>query len=87
MGNALTASEADAANYPFCAIAPYAGIVPLPDERFRRIEQHSKTEKVILTGVVIGGLRAGASQGEGARNKYLANVRVVMTVRCREIET
>ncbi len=35
--NALTASKAAAANYPFCTIDPNVGIVPVPDERMDRI--------------------------------------------------
>ena len=36
--NALTNStSAQAANYPFCTIEPNEGIVPVPDDRLRRI--------------------------------------------------
>ena len=31
--NALTASQAEAANYPFCTIEPNLGRVPVPDPR------------------------------------------------------
>src|ERR1044071_718757 len=87
--NALTAGKADAANYPFCTIDPNIGIVPVPDERLQRIEHHIKTQKVIpavVEIVDIAGLVAGASQGEGLGNKFLANIRetnaVLMMVRC-----
>ena len=89
MFNALTAGKAEAANYPFCTIDPNIGIVPVPDERLQRIEHHIKTQKVIpavVEIVDIAGLVAGASQGEGLGNKFLANIRetnaVLMMVRC-----
>jgi GTP-binding protein YchF len=87
--NALTSGKAEAANYPFCTIDPNVGIVPVPDDRLRRIENHIKTQKVIpaiVEIVDIAGLVAGASQGEGLGNKFLANIRetnaVLMMVRC-----
>src|SRR5215468_6016020 len=87
--NALTSGKAEAANYPFCTIDPNVGIVPVPDDRLRRIETYIKTQKVIpaiVEIVDIAGLVAGASQGEGLGNKFLANIRetnaVLMMVRC-----
>src|SRR5690349_10681309 len=87
--NALTSGKAEAANYPFCTIDPNVGIVPVPDDRLQRIERHIKTQKVIpaiVEIVDIAGLVAGASQGEGLGNKFLANIRetnaVLMMVRC-----
>src|SRR5512138_1708897 len=89
--NALTAGKAEAANYPFCTIDPNVGVVPVPDERLKRIESHIKTQKVIpaiVEIVDIAGLVKGASQGEGLGNKFLANIRetnaVLMMVRCFE---
>jgi hypothetical protein len=87
--NALTAGKAEAANYPFCTIDPNVGVVPVPDERLKRIEKHVKTQKVIpaiVEIVDIAGLVKGASQGEGLGNKFLANIRetnaILMMVRC-----
>src|SRR5688500_4551293 len=87
--NALTAGKAEAANYPFCTIDPNVGVVPVPDGRLKRIETHVKTQKVIpaiVEIVDIAGLVAGASQGEGLGNKFLANIRetnaILMMVRC-----
>jgi hypothetical protein len=87
--NALTAGKAEAANYPFCTIDPNVGIVPVPDERLARIQRHIKTDKLIpavVEIVDIAGLVAGASQGEGLGNKFLANIRetnaILMMVRC-----
>jgi GTP-binding protein YchF len=87
--NALTAGKAEAANYPFCTIDPNVGVVPVPDERLKRIEKHIKTQKIIpaiVEIVDIAGLVKGASQGEGLGNKFLANIRetnaILMMVRC-----
>jgi len=89
--NALTRAGIAAENYPFCTIDPNVGIVPVPDERLQRIEAHIKTQKVIpaiVEIVDIAGLVAGASQGEGLGNKFLANIRethaILMMVRCFE---
>src|SRR5437764_1148742 len=87
--NALTSGKAEAANYPFCTIDPNVGVVPVPDGRLKRIEAKIPTQKVIpaiVEIVDIAGLVAGASQGEGLGNKFLANIRetnaILMMVRC-----
>ena len=87
--NALTAGKAEAANYPFCTIDPNVGIVPVPDDRLKRIQKHIQTQKVIpaiVEIVDIAGLVAGASKGEGLGIKFLANIRetsaILMMVRC-----
>jgi hypothetical protein len=87
--NALTAGKAEAANYPFCTIDPNVGVVPVPDPRLGTIQKYIKTQKVIpaiVEIVDIAGLVAGASQGEGLGNKFLANIRetsaILMMVRC-----
>lgn len=76
--NALTDSEILAANYPFATIEPNTGIVPVPDERLSVLQKTYSAQKVIpatVTFVDIAGLVAGASQGEGLGNKFLANIR------------
>lgn len=78
MFNALTDAGALAANYPFATIEPNTGIVPVPDERLAVLESMYAAQKVIpatVTFVDIAGLVAGASQGEGLGNKFLANIR------------
>jgi len=87
--NALTAGKAEAANYPFCTIDPNVGVVPVPDERLRRITKWIPPQKIIpaiVEIVDIAGLVKGASQGEGLGNKFLANIRetqaILMMVRC-----
>jgi len=87
--NALTSNKAEAANYPFCTIDPNVGIVTVYDARLRVLSDISKSSKIIdaaMEFVDIAGLVAGASQGEGLGNKFLANIRetdaIVHVVRC-----
>jgi len=76
--NALTDANALAANYPFATIEPNTGIVPIPDERLAKLAELYKTDKIVpatVTFVDIAGLVAGASQGEGLGNQFLAHIR------------
>ncbi len=76
--NALTNNNMLAANYPFATIEPNTGIVPVPDNRLDVLQKMYNAEKTIpatVTFVDIAGLVAGASQGEGLGNKFLANIR------------
>jgi GTP-binding protein YchF len=76
--NALTNADILAANYPFATIEPNTGIVPVPDSRLAELQKMYSAEKVIpatVTFVDIAGLVAGASNGEGLGNKFLANIR------------
>jgi GTP-binding protein YchF len=90
--NALTqAQNAAAANYPFCTIDPNVGVVPVPDARLQMLANIARPEKILpatVEFVDIAGLVAGASQGEGLGNKFLAHIRevdaVAHVVRCFE---
>ena len=90
--NALTRSrKAEAANYPFCTIDPNVGVVTVPDHRLAVLQKIAKTNVVIpaaIEFVDIAGLVAGASQGAGLGNQFLANIRevdaIVHVVRCFE---
>ena len=89
--NALTAAEIAAENYPFCTIEPNVGIVLVPDLRLQVLAGIVKPQKILPTTmefVDIAGLVAGASQGEGLGNQFLANIRetnaIVHVVRCFE---
>ena len=76
--NALTASKAEAANYPFCTIDPNVGVVTVPDERLEQISQFVKPQTqvpTVIEFVDIAGIVKGASQGEGLGNKFLSNIR------------
>ena len=81
--NALTNNDILAANYPFATIEPNTGIVPVPDERLGVLASMYGAAKVLpatVTFVDIAGLVAGASQGEGLGNKFLANIRQTSAV-------
>lgn len=87
--NALTAQQAEAANYPFCTIEPNTGIVPVPDERLDILAKMAHSEKIIpaiIEFVDIAGLVKGASEGEGLGNQFLGHIRevdaIIHVVRC-----
>lgn len=89
--NALTAAEIPAENYPFCTIDPNVGVVQVPDPRLNKLAEIVSPKKILpatVEFVDIAGLVAGASQGEGLGNKFLAHIRetnaIVHVVRCFE---
>jgi len=87
--NALSNAGAEMANYPFCTIEPNKGIVPVPEERLRKIADILQKENPIQTRIEfidVAGLVKGASKGEGLGNKFLGYIRemdaVIHVVRC-----
>ena len=91
--NALTKAGIDAENFPFCTIDPNTGIVPVPDARLAKLAEIAKPKKVIpatMEFVDIAGLVAGAAQGEGLGNQFLAHIRethaIAHVVRCFDDE-
>jgi len=77
---ALTKTQVDISNYPFCTIEPNVGIVKVPDERLEKLAQMSKSAKIIpaiVEFVDIAGIVKGASVGEGLGNKFLSHIREV----------
>jgi GTP-binding protein YchF len=76
--NALTRNNVLAANYAFATIEPNVGVVPLPDDRLGRLAELFGSAKVVpatVSFVDIAGIVAGASEGAGLGNKFLANIR------------
>jgi hypothetical protein len=91
--NALTKAGIPAENYPFCTIEPNVGVVEVPDPRLKQLSDIVKPERIvnaIVEFVDIAGLVAGASNGEGLGNQFLAHIRetdaIVNVVRCFEDE-
>ncbi|TSE26052.1 redox-regulated ATPase YchF [Tepidimonas aquatica] len=87
--NALTKAGIAAENYPFCTIEPNVGVVEVPDARLQQLAAIVKPQRVvpaIVEFVDIAGLVAGASQGEGLGNQFLAHIRetdaIINVVRC-----
>lgn len=81
--NALTDNNILAANYPFATIEPNTGSVPIPDYRLHELARMYNSKKVIpatVTFVDIAGLVAGASNGEGLGNQFLANIRSTQAI-------
>ncbi len=73
-------AQAQAANYPFCTIDPNVGVVPVPDARLDGLTallERKKKTPTTLEFVDLAGLVAGASEGEGLGNQFLANIRQV----------
>lgn len=87
--NAITKKEILIANYPFATIDPNVGIVSVPDERLKVLEQIYNPQEVkpaTFEFVDIAGIVKGASTGEGLGNKFLSHIRevdaIVEVVRC-----
>ncbi|WP_028057261.1 redox-regulated ATPase YchF [Candidatus Solirubrobacter pratensis] len=76
--NALSQAGAEAANYPFTTIEPNVAVVPVRDDRLEDVAQTVGASNIVWDTIEfhdIAGLVAGAHQGEGLGNKFLANIR------------
>jgi len=76
--NALTKAGAEAANYPFTTIEPNVAVVPVRDERLDEVARTVGASEIVWDTIDfhdIAGLVAGAHQGEGLGNRFLANIR------------
>src|SRR5271165_4476149 len=76
--NALTKAGAEAANYPFTTIEPNVAVVPVRDDRMEQVARTVGASEIVWDTVDfhdIAGLVAGAHQGEGLGNRFLANIR------------
>jgi GTP-binding protein YchF len=76
--NALTKAGAEAANYPFTTIEPNVAVVPVRDGRLEEVARIVGASEIVWDTVDfhdIAGLVAGAHQGEGLGNRFLANIR------------
>ncbi len=76
--NALTKAGAEAANYPFTTIEPNVAVVPVRDQRMEAVAKTVGASEIVWDTVDfhdIAGLVAGAHEGEGLGNKFLANIR------------
>ena len=91
--NALTKAGAEAANYPFTTIEPNVAVVPVRDERLEQVAETVGASEIVWDTIAfhdIAGLVAGAHQGEGLGNRFLANIRetdaIVHVVRAHDDE-
>jgi GTP-binding protein YchF len=76
--NALTKAGAEAANYPFTTIEPNVAVVPVQDPRLEQVARIVGASEIVWDTIDfhdIAGLVAGAHQGEGLGNRFLANIR------------
>jgi len=91
--NVLSKAKAEVSNYPFCTINPNVGVVEVPDDRLKKIQNFIGSPKAIPTVIEffdIAGLVKGAHKGEGLGNKFLSHIRevdaVAHVVRCFKSE-
>lgn len=87
--NAITKKSILVANYPFATIDPNVGIVTVPDERLKKLEEiylPQELKPATFEFVDIAGIVKGASEGEGLGNKFLSHIRetdaICEVVRC-----
>jgi GTP-binding protein YchF len=76
--NALTRAGAEAANYPFTTIEPNVAVLPVRDERLEGVARTVGSSEIVWDTIDfhdIAGLVAGAHEGEGLGNRFLANIR------------
>jgi GTP-binding protein YchF len=76
--NALTGNHALVANYPFATIDPNTGVVGVPEPRLAVLGEmfaSARLAPATVTFVDIAGIVAGASDGAGMGNAFLANIR------------
>jgi ribosome-binding ATPase len=76
--NALTKAGAEAANYPFTTIEPNVAVVPVRDFRLEEVARTVGASEIVWDTIDfhdIAGLVAGAHEGEGLGNRFLANIR------------
>ena len=76
--NALTKAGAEAANYPFTTIEPNVAVLPVRDQRLEQVARTVGASEIVWDTIDfhdIAGLVAGAHEGEGLGNRFLANIR------------
>ena len=79
----LTKQEVNTANYPFATIDPNVGVVPVPDERLKKVAAVSQAKEIIPAVVEfldIAGLVKGSHKGEGLGNQFLAHIRETQAI-------
>ncbi len=91
--NALSRSNAESSNFPFCTIEPNVGMAYVNDKRLYELAEIVHPKKItpaVVEFVDIAGLVKGASTGAGLGNKFLSHIRdvqvIVHIVRCFEDE-
>jgi len=89
--NALTRSNALAANYAFATIEPNVGEVTVPDDRLKVLAEIVRSNKIVYATTRftdIAGLPQGASTGAGLGNAFLSHIRetdaLALVLRCYE---
>ena len=91
--NALSSSNIEAANYPFCTISPNTGIAKVPDTRLDKLATYLQPTSIVpavLHLTDIAGLVRGAHKGEGLGNQFLGHISsadaLIHLLRCFDTE-
>lgn len=74
---------AETAPRPFTTIEPHEAVVPVPDEKLKKLSELLNPETTVpatVTFIDIAGLVKGAHKGEGLGNQFLAKIREVDAV-------
>ncbi|MCC7078840.1 MAG: redox-regulated ATPase YchF [Acidimicrobiia bacterium] len=77
---ALTRMDVEVASHPFTTTGSNVGVAQVPDTRLDVLGELAASRKIVPAGlnvIDIAGLAAGASQGEGLGNRFLAQIREV----------
>jgi GTP-binding protein YchF len=91
--NCMSSAKAEITNFAFSSNKSNIGVINVPDNRLKKLEELQPTEKLIPVTVEIldiPGLTKGANQGEGVGNKFLADIRntdaLIHVLRCFDDE-
>lgn len=77
---ALTKKQVEIAAYPFTTIKPNLAIVPVPDEKLKKLSQIVRPQKITPTTIKfvdLAGLVKGAHLGKGLGNEFLSYIEQV----------
>lgn len=88
--NALTQTQnAEASNFPFCTIEPNKGSILVRDSLLDRVAEATNCKNIVypeMGFIDVAGLIAGAHEGKGLGNQFLADLRgadvIAHVVRC-----
>ncbi|MBN2485056.1 MAG: redox-regulated ATPase YchF [Bacteroidales bacterium] len=87
--NCISNTKGETTSFAFSSNKSNIGLVLVPDQRLKKLEELQPTEKLVpatVDIVDIPGLTKGANQGEGVGNKFLADIRntdaLIHVLRC-----
>ncbi|WP_185855705.1 DUF933 domain-containing protein [Blattabacterium cuenoti] len=81
--NIISNSRVLSENFPFCTIEPNYGIIKIPDNRLKVLNNIVNSTKITPSEIKIidiAGLIKGAHKGEGLGNKFLSHIREINVI-------